>query len=109
MSLNPKFVKFEKNNDPQAKFLGIATVSICDDQLLIRYKVQQGKGNGTYFAPMSIKMNDEWIQGHLIDSNIANEEIMSVIRKNLNRQPPQYESLPRDLGKVIVDDESVPF
>lgn len=108
MSLNPRFVKFEKNNDPEAKFIGVATVSVCDDKLLLRYKVQAGKGNGNFFAPMSIKMNDEWVTGHIIDSNIANEEIYSLIRKNMNRQTTQFEP-PRDFGKVIVDDEAVPF
>ena len=86
--MNPKFVKYEKNNDIDAKFLGIATISIFDGKLVLRYKVQSGKNGGIFAAAMSSKQNDEWHPAFTIDSNIANQEIISLIKQGMNNKEP---------------------
>lgn len=103
---NPKFVRYEKNNDAEAKFLGIATVSILDGKMVLRYKMQAGKNGGLYSAPMSAKIGEEWFPAFTIDSNIAVEEINSVIKAGMNRPLAQTQSEP---VQSTFDDSGCPF
>lgn len=114
MNLNPKFLKYEKNCDPDPKFLGLATISICDGKVILRYRVQSGKeGKGLFFAPFSQKMHDQWQDGFLIDSNYESEEIKSLIRSGMNQAAkPNYAQPQANQGSfsdMTIDDGKVPF
>lgn len=105
--MNPKFIKYEKNNDVDAKFLGIAIISLLDGKLVLRYKIQSGKNGGVFIAAMSTKQNDEWHQAFTIDSNIANEEIISLIKNGMNKSPSQLKV--QSIQENFIDDAKCPF
>lgn len=114
MNLNPKFIRYEKNNDPDAKFVGIATISICDNKVILRFKVQAGKeGRGLFFTPFSAKMHDQWVNSFTIDSNFESEEIMAMIRTGMNQAAkPSYAQPQANQGSfsdMTIDDGKVPF
>lgn len=114
MNLNPKFLKYEKNNDVDAKFIGIATISICDGKVMLRYRVQSGKeGKGLFFAPFSCKSNEQWQEAFIIDSNYESEEIKSLIRSGMNQAAkPSYaqpQATQGSFSDMTIDDGKVPF
>lgn len=89
--MNPQFIKYEVNATPESKRgqydpLGVATIGIFNNQVLIRYTIKSGKeGKGFYISEFSQKLNGNWFKSHTIDSNVMKEEIESLIRRNLNQ------------------------
>lgn len=82
-----KFLKYEET--PNDKSKGVATV-VYNNNILLRYKVMPGKdGKGIFIVPPSMKINEEFYDTFTIDSNIAKEEIISIIRKNITKAPIQ--------------------
>ncbi len=110
INMNPKFIRYEKNNDADAKFLGIATISILDGKIVLRYKVQTGKNGGIFSTPFSAKQNEEWVSAFTLDSNIAQEEIYHLIKQGMSGKIPPANSVSlQQAPQADFDDSTCPF
>ncbi len=115
-----KFLKYEANPAPEheRKFEGIATVSMpvtlfgIETQLILNYRIQKGKdGKGTFSSPFAMKLGEEWIDGHCVDSSYADKEMRALILKGISNGS---RSIPcaapvQTFVQATFDDSNVPF
>lgn len=101
--MNVKFLGFERSREDE-KHLGVATV-IYDDKILLRYKVVQTEQGGVFVTAPSYKdPGEQWQKWFVIDSNIAQEQIIKIVKENIGNSP----SVPAS-SESPVDDETIPF
>ena len=82
-----QFMKYQTT--PGEKHLGVATI-LYKGCIILRYKAIQTKdGQGIFFAPASLKVQDEitkedkFVESFMIDSRFENEEIQNFVRSNV--------------------------
>lgn len=82
-----EFLKYEPNNNPEDKHIGIATVR-CWGKIILRYKIVPGKdGRGFFVAAGSFKSGfdpskgkDKYENYFMPDSSYEKEQIEDLIR-----------------------------
>jgi hypothetical protein len=91
-----KFLKYQLT--PSEKNLGVVSI-LYKGSIVLRYKVIQTKdGTSTFFAPASLKVQDEvtredsFIESFMIDSRYENDEIHNFIRSNLKIWHQQHKA-----------------
>ena len=89
----------------QDKQLGIAAINYGD--ILLRFKVQQGKdGHGFFISPASHKIGDRYVGSFEIDSKREHDKIIEMVRENVQTRmnPSKYKD-----NVTAKDFDEVPF
>lgn len=112
-----EFIKYE--HTPEEKHFGIATVKLYG-KILLRYKIIPNKDNSSFFSvPSSYKVQlpdgtCNYLPAFLVDSRAEDEEINSLIKKNVKPLLCKQESSSQTKSIEIKGDpiyvtEEIPF